>query len=815
MKKNEGVTVIAQVENADLSTLIWLNNLISKSNMIKKAFLVCRELALEAHTQDDLLEDLDVITNHDSCLDEYEYNPSNDLLIISPLVTITDDAVNTARALAYERPEIGSVSPVCFECEDKQLPDCFWGLSNYIAAEADGVTAQFLYLKSEAVLPLRTRLRFIDFIPPHIAGLLKDMTILGYKCIICDELVLNAPISSQDLKQEDFYRNVELQQKIHNKRKNLLYVIQADFRTDASNNIGGTQLHVKDLVSAARREYNVFVAVRNHEFLQVTAYLPQDTLTFKFYIGPAPAYPEFYNAKQSNAFETILKGFQIDLIHVHHTYTLASDVFFLAKNMGIPVILTLHDFYYLCPTIKMFDKNGRCCIGKDSDDVCRDCLKHVMGINPEMAYMKYWRDHSRKILHLCDLLLTPSENAKNIIGKYFPDVLDKIRVVEHGYDGVYDALKCDIAPELSSEFKCNIEKIDKNNGYCISVEGWAYVYGHDNSGARILLEATDSQNDTIYIPAYRYERQDVARDSKEYLKSGFQAYLPQHCLADGEVKVKPIVEVDGSRYCGPNCQSVHYHSSRDQNLNVAFIGGLNPAKGSGEIFNIITQGPSDVNWFIFGGIDDPRLAKLKRKNLVKTNFYQRDELQTYLDLHSIDVICILSLWPETFCYTLSEAVAYKRPVIVTDIGALGERTKAMGCGWTVSLQNITEEVLQIVNRIKDKEKEFEVKRTAVEQIQLRSLSDMNAVYSKLYLSLLKKERCMREYDSKALYLSWEKPKKDGENQKTRQITAEEYQNYIVQLEQEIERIKISRSYKIAQILSKIWSKFNFLRRIRG
>lgn len=74
---------------------------------------------------------------------------------------------------------------------------------------------------------------------------------------------------------------------------------------------------------------------------------------------------------------------------------------------------------------------------------------------------------------------------------------------------------------------------------------------------------------------------------------------------------------------------------------------------------------------------------------------------------------------------------------------------------------------------------------------------------------------MREYDSKALYLSWEKPKKDGENQKNRQITAEEYQNYIVQLEQEIERIKISRSYKIAQILSEIWSKFNFLRRIRG
>ena len=43
-----------------------------------------------------------------------------------------------------------------------------------------------------------------------------------------------------------------------------------------------------------------------------------------------------------------------------------------------------------------------------------------------------------------------------------------------------------------------------------------------------------------------------------------------------------------------------------------------------------------------------------------------------------------SAGPETFSYTLSEAWAAGRPVLVPPIGALAERVQATGAGWVMT-----------------------------------------------------------------------------------------------------------------------------------
>ena len=45
------------------------------------------------------------------------------------------------------------------------------------------------------------------------------------------------------------------------------YLLHLDFQEGAFNNIGGTQIHVKELTMALRDEYNVFVAARDEEYL--------------------------------------------------------------------------------------------------------------------------------------------------------------------------------------------------------------------------------------------------------------------------------------------------------------------------------------------------------------------------------------------------------------------------------------------------------------------------------------------------------------------------------------------------------------------
>ncbi len=43
-----------------------------------------------------------------------------------------------------------------------------------------------------------------------------------------------------------------------------------------------------------------------------------------------------------------------------------------------------------------------------------------------------------------------------------------------------------------------------------------------------------------------------------------------------------------------------------------------------------------------------------------------------------DLILIPSIWPETYCYTLSHALASGRPVAGFDIGAVGTRLRDAG-----------------------------------------------------------------------------------------------------------------------------------------
>ena len=68
----------------------------------------------------------------------------------------------------------------------------------------------------------------------------------------------------------------------------------------------------------------------------------------------------------------------------------------------------------------------------------------------------------------------------------------------------------------------------------------------------------------------------------------------------------------------------------ERNLNVAFIGGLSKEKGGEEIYSIIRQKKTGVNWFVFGNIGVQELNELKQKNLVKTGGYSPEDLPMLL-----------------------------------------------------------------------------------------------------------------------------------------------------------------------------------------
>lgn len=69
-----------------------------------------------------------------------------------------------------------------------------------------------------------------------------------------------------------------------------------------------------------------------------------------------------------------LEEFQADIVHVSSTYTLSTSPVFVAKEMGLPVVMHLHDYWTICARHTLLHKNGEVCSGPESAWKCQNCL---------------------------------------------------------------------------------------------------------------------------------------------------------------------------------------------------------------------------------------------------------------------------------------------------------------------------------------------------------------------------------------------------------------------------------------------------------
>lgn len=587
--------------------------------------------------------------------------------------------------------------------------------------------------------------------------------------------------------------NVSIYFDLNNGKKNVLYLLQSDFREGSENCVGGTQFHVRDLVQGLRKKCNVFVAARDKEYLNLTMYYGSKERTFKYYIGEKETFFEFNNIVIEKLWRNILSAFQIDLIHVHHVLTTSFDIFYVAKEYNIPIMFTAHDFYFVCPTIKLLNQDGKVCVGR-KDNRCVDCLHSLLGITDKVDYIKNWREKCSEVLEVCDKVIVPDQSAVDILLQYYPILKEKLIVIPHGYSLGIASSSPDV--ECTNEVVQNIEKIEKE-GNTYSVRGWAYLKNAKVKNNKIYMYVQNSKGQSIDIPCSLEKRLDVCTGNAED-KVGFFAVIPEGIINGEELEIRIVIEENRKLYCAidilktPKLSIIH-----KENLNIAFIGGLSKEKGGEEIYSIIKQKKDGVNWFIFGNIGVQELDELKQKNLVKTGGYSPMDLPTLLKVHKIDVVGILSIWPETYSYTVTEALINHVPVIVTDIGALGRRVSELKCGWTVSVNNTKEEFLDLINQITTSSMLNDVKRI-IDNIKISSIGDMTHTYEELYSKLWEREISYEKAEYNLIYqgCSYNRKSTSGEN-----VATIENIEVISDMKKEMDVIKQSVAYRV---VNKIW-----------
>ncbi len=136
-------------------------------------------------------------------------------------------------------------------------------------------------------------------------------------------------------------------------------------------------------------------------------------------------------------------------------------------------------------------------------------------------------------------------------------------------------------------------------------------------------------------------------------------------------------------------QSINGAREPDRPLRVAVLGNFTKQKGA-DVMLWAAQALKNepVEFTVFGRLDAPydsMISILKLKNVLVHGSYVAAELPRLLQ--GFDVSLHLSIWPETYCITLSESWQNGLVPIVADIGALADRVQNGINGFKIPIES--------------------------------------------------------------------------------------------------------------------------------
>lgn len=172
--------------------------------------------------------------------------------------------------------------------------------------------------------------------------------------------------------------------------------------------------------------------------------------------GTFPAYAELGEQCSEQFFLQALDEFGPDLVHFHELACLPFSIVDICSRANIPTLLTLHDYYFICPSLFLFNKqNAVCadpsgnschaCVSAYSDDGFSDRIRtlrmekrsKITWLVPIMQYLIYWMKPKPKLtkqelieihlrrfqencsrIHKIDIVLAQSNRVKDIFSHY-------------------------------------------------------------------------------------------------------------------------------------------------------------------------------------------------------------------------------------------------------------------------------------------------------------------------------------------------------------------------------------------------------------
>ena len=323
----------------------------------------------------------------------------------------------------------------------------------------------------------------------------------------------------------------------------------------------------------------------------------------------------------------LLMYLNIDIIHIRHLVKSSLDLPYIAGYTATPLVLSFHDFYYICPSHNLIDDNRKYCAGicpplYEKSALGGQCnIIGELNIPPARTIVQWWREIIHEMFQNVDTFVTTSQSTYDLYTKFYPELKQKdFRIIEHGRD-----------------------------------------------------VKTPDKIDQSHKP-----------DNTEKIRIVFPGHLSH---TKGYELIKALKKED-----------------RDDLLEFYYMGSL-------------------------GGHDD--LADVG----VDLGTYNRSDFNRIIHNINPHFIAIFSIWPETYCHTLTEGWSSGVPIIALDMGAVGERIKREGGGYLVE-NNPQKAYRQIIEYATDTT-EYERKKEEITRINFKTTKEMGQEYLEIYKKYLK------------------------------------------------------------------------------
>jgi glycosyltransferase involved in cell wall biosynthesis len=190
--------------------------------------------------------------------------------------------------------------------------------------------------------------------------------------------------------------------------------------------LGGVEVYTHHLAAALKAHHRVSVFFRHDEaggpsFAEHDARV-EGVRVRRVSLRPAGSVAgeflgTFLNREIEASFACFVDQAQPDLIHVQHVMALSARLLHLARRSGVPVVLTLHDYWFLCGNSQLIWPDARTCTGKAWGTNCVRCaaaarfpVSWVRFLRPALAPLFVYRDRMvRQAALQADRFLAPSQ----------------------------------------------------------------------------------------------------------------------------------------------------------------------------------------------------------------------------------------------------------------------------------------------------------------------------------------------------------------------------------------------------------------------